>query len=51
MRFPIGIGLVDDSPAAGGGGGGGVTKGELVDDNAVDFELVDDNGDIMLIED
>lgn len=27
------------------------TKGELVDDNLTDFELVDDNGEIMLVED
>lgn len=40
-------------PRLGGGGGGTppITKGELVDDNLSDFELVDDNGDIMLIED
>lgn len=38
-------------PLNGGGGAIPLTKGELVDDNLSDFELCDDNGDIMLIED
>lgn len=33
------------------GNAAAITKGELVDDSATDFELVDDGGDVMLIED
>jgi len=36
---------------AAGGGPGAVTDGELIDDNLVDFELVDDSGDTAKVQD
>lgn len=45
LGIGIGVGMGID-----GSGGGVPANGELIDDNGFDFELIDDNGDFMLIE-
>lgn len=51
MPLLMGNSLARGTDGTAGGSRPSITKGELVDDNGADFELCDDNGDILLIED